>query len=66
MMRSLKEDGRHGQGVILVSRGLLSSRHSRRKLSLHPADVFLLDLARPDLLLHLPGLLGIPSEEEES
>ena len=39
---------------------------SRGELPLDPADVLLLDLASPDLLLHLSRLLGIAPEEEEA
>ena len=38
----------------------------RWELSVHPADVLLLDLPGPDLLLHLARLLGVPAEEEEA
>ena len=34
-------------------------------MSLDPADVLLLHLPRPDLLLHLARLLGVAPEEEE-
>ena len=35
------------------------------KFSLDPADVLLEDLPVPDLLLHVPRLLGVPPEHEE-
>ena len=35
-------------------------------MSFDPADVLLLDLPRPDLLLHLPSLLRVPAEQEKT
>lgn len=36
--------------------------YSLGELSLDPADVLLVDLSVPDLVLHLAGLLGTPPE----
>jgi len=36
-----------------------------RELSLHPADILLQHLPVPDLLLHLPGLPGVPPEHQQ-
>ena len=35
-------------------------------MSFDPADVLLLNLPRPDLLLHLPRLLRVPAEEKKT
>ena len=37
-----------------------------REVAFDPADVLLLDLPRPDLLLHLPSLLRVPAEQEKT
>jgi hypothetical protein len=37
-----------------------------RKFSLDSTNVFLLNLSRPDLLLHFPGFLRVPAEQEET
>jgi len=37
-----------------------------RKFSLDAANVFLLNLSRPDLLLHFPGFLRVPAKQEKA
>jgi len=37
-----------------------------RKFSLDSANVFLLNLSGPDLLLHFPGFLRVPAEQQKA
>ncbi len=37
-----------------------------RKFPLDAANVFLLNLSGPDLLLHFPGFLRVPAEQQEA
>lgn len=59
---------RGGHDIKLVHGGKMARKRKNllRKLSLYPADIFLQNLAVPDLLLHVPCLLRIPSEHQQT